>query len=316
MRTIFTLSLMLILRVYSFAQQPEQYFDYKWNICSKKEASFYTSSLSTDSGFVVVDYYISNHTPQMVGKFVSANKKVKNGHFTYYHPNGIVSSRGNYEFGKQIGEWIYFSSKGQKMNIAYYSNGELTGIKKSWFLNGLLADSMYFGSNFAYQKTWFDNKNISSEGQWEASGEHRKGLWTFYHKNGAKSAIVKYNNLGKLISGQYFNEQQEDVTETAVVNRPAQFKNGIHDWNNYLTANLKFPKTETLKRNYIARVVVSFIVNEDGIVEFAEVKVPFKDAYDKIALDIIEKSPRWQPAMSQNRRIKSYFEVPITFRMD
>ena len=101
-----------------------------------------------------------------------------------------------------------------------------------------------------------------------------------------------------------------------MTDRPVLFKDGIDDWTNYLSANLFFPKNETLKRKHKARVVISFTVDEDGNVLYPEVKVPYKEEYDKIALEIVEKSPRWQPALFQNRKIRSYLQVPITFTMD
>jgi hypothetical protein len=34
---------------------------------------------------------------------------------------------------------------------------------------------------------------------------------------------------------------------------------------------------------------------------------------DKIALDVIRKSPLWKPEMDHNRRAKAYLQQPITF---
>jgi len=60
--------------------------------------------------------------------------------------------------------------------------------------------------------------------------------------------------------------------------------------------------------------VVSFVINEEGQVEEAFASSPFHPAFDKIALDIIRASPKWNPAMdAHNRKVKAYRRQPVTF---
>lgn len=176
--SIVRLTIFLIVGLYSFSnaqqQQPEQYYDYKWDVCGKKSASFYMSSLTTDSGFVVVDFYIANHKPQMVGKYVSPNRKVENGFFTYYFPSGRISSLGQYVYGRKQGSWTSFFADGQKLDRSYYENGKLVGVKLNWRRDGTLADSLYYGSDFVYQISWYNNQNINAEGRWDALGKNKK----------------------------------------------------------------------------------------------------------------------------------------------
>jgi outer membrane biosynthesis protein TonB len=63
----------------------------------------------------------------------------------------------------------------------------------------------------------------------------------------------------------------------------------------------------------VAVVVVRFIINEDGQIEDPFVSTPFHPLMDKIALDVIRKSPLWKPEMDHNRRAKAYLQQPITF---
>jgi len=61
-------------------------------------------------------------------------------------------------------------------------------------------------------------------------------------------------------------------------------------------------------------VVVTATIDEDGNVLDPFVEVPFNKNFDKIAITIFKKSPRWLPAISHNRSLMQIVKQPITFR--
>lgn len=54
-------------------------------------------------------------------------------------------------------------------------------------------------------------------------------------------------------------------------------------------------------------------INEDGQILDAEVIVPLHPEFDKIGLNAVKNSPRWNPVISHNRQISSAFRQTITF---
>jgi outer membrane biosynthesis protein TonB len=102
-------------------------------------------------------------------------------------------------------------------------------------------------------------------------------------------------------------------SDTSKVHQDAVFKAGIENWKKYVLDKTYWPAEYKITNSNVAVVVVRFIVNEDGKVEEPFVATPFHPLMDKIALDVIKKSPAWKPAMEHNRKVKGYFNQPVTF---
>jgi hypothetical protein len=54
-------------------------------------------------------------------------------------------------------------------------------------------------------------------------------------------------------------------------------------------------------------------VDEEGLIQDAEVTGSLHPDFDKIALEAIKNSPKWIPAIDHNRKIKAYRRQPVTF---
>ena len=89
----------------------------------------------------------------------------------------------------------------------------------------------------------------------------------------------------------------------------AECPNGIA---NFLYTNLVYPPliTETLYES----VVVVFNVDEDGSISNVRVKESVHPDLDKEAISVVQKMPRWKPAMSNGRQVRSKFHVTILFQ--
>lgn len=63
------------------------------------------------------------------------------------------------------------------------------------------------------------------------------------------------------------------------------------------------------------RVIVSFIVNEDGKVSNIKVERSI-DTYtlDKLAVNTVSKMPAWQPGENNNKKVKVKFILPVDFK--
>ncbi len=95
----------------------------------------------------------------------------------------------------------------------------------------------------------------------------------------------------------------------------SEFPGGARAWQTYLTKNLNYPQG-AMDRNAMGEVVIQFIVDKNGSINFAELYKSADYFLDKEALRMIVESPSWTPAVQDGRVVKSYKKQPIIFRLE
>lgn len=79
--------------------------------------------------------------------------------------------------------------------------------------------------------------------------------------------------------------------------------------------NIEYP--EIAKENGIqGRVFVSFVVNQNGMVEQARIARGVDPSLDKEALRVIQNLPQWTPGKQRGKPVKVAFTVPINFQLN
>lgn len=101
-----------------------------------------------------------------------------------------------------------------------------------------------------------------------------------------------------------------DFTETQ-----AQFKGGMEAWYDYLRMNLTFPK-QTQILGIQGTVLLRFVINTDGSIQDVEVVRSVEASIDQAAIEVIENSPQWNPAIHQGRPVRSRMTIPIKFKLN
>jgi protein TonB len=91
---------------------------------------------------------------------------------------------------------------------------------------------------------------------------------------------------------------------------PPEFPGGEMAFHNYLNKNLKWPDPAIDVQGI---VIISFFVEKDGRLTGFKVAKSLQTVFDSEALRVIMKSPKWVPAMKNNKPIKSKYSVPIKF---
>lgn len=84
--------------------------------------------------------------------------------------------------------------------------------------------------------------------------------------------------------------------------------------NKYLQTHLKYPALAK-ENNIEGKVVVEFIVNENGFVHNAAIKKGIGGGCDEEALRVINAMPRWKPGRQNNKAVKVYLLLPIVFQL-
>ena len=141
-KTTYLIFLFFLFITKSGAQNIERYYDFRWKECEPNAARFYSKIAKTDSGYLRKDYYIRERKLQMNGMYLDSLCKIRNGHFTLYHANGVLESCGKLIQNKREGLWLSYYNNGFMKDSTVYSNGEMVGKSLSWYSNGYPSDSI------------------------------------------------------------------------------------------------------------------------------------------------------------------------------
>lgn len=298
------------------AQKIEKYYDYAWHPTEDiGRARYYALIEKKDSLWQRSDYFIREKKLQMFGSYRDEENKIAVGHFDYYYANGFLESTGEYVNGKKHGLWLQYHENGMMRDSSFYDNGNIVGISQGWHRNGYPADSLVYNNDGSGMGIfWFDNGNPSSAGRY-AAGRKMHGRWQFFHQNGNLSSLEVYDT-GNLLSKQYFDEAGKEIKDTTSKDTAASFPGGQKAWAKYLQKNLYFPSQWKLSNTDQVIITVDWVIDEEGNISNVFVSAPFHPDFDKIAVNVISKSPKWNPAISHNRKIKAYRRQPVTFSQE
>ena len=93
-----------------------------------------------------------------------------------------------------------------------------------------------------------------------------------------------------------------------------EFPGGPDSLQAFLAREIQYPPVA--KNNGITgTVLVEFVVEKDGQVTNAKVKVPLFPECDKEAVRAVMSLPKWKPGKNMGKPVRSYYQVPITFRL-
>ena len=98
------------------------------------------------------------------------------------------------------------------------------------------------------------------------------------------------------------------------VEQPAEFPGGPAAMMKWLSNNIRYP--EAAQANGIhGRVVVKFVVEKDGSIGSPSIVKGVDRDLDQEALRVVKRMPKWQPGKNNGQPVRSYFNLPVTFRL-
>jgi len=110
------------------------------------------------------------------------------------------------------------------------------------------------------------------------------------------------------------SNKQSKETAFDVVEKMPEYPGGQMQMMTFLMENMKYPK-EAQSKKIEGRVIVTFIVEKDGMVTEAEVVKSVYPALDEEALRVVSIMPKWQPGMQKGKPVRVKYTIPITFRL-
>ena len=100
-----------------------------------------------------------------------------------------------------------------------------------------------------------------------------------------------------------------------VVDEPASPQGGVEAFSNLIRKNLRYPAESRTNHKY-GKVLVRFVVNENGSVSDMEVLESPDELLGKEAMRVLALSPQWVPAKKEGTPVRQQLIFPIEFKLD
>ncbi len=109
-------------------------------------------------------------------------------------------------------------------------------------------------------------------------------------------------------------EKPKEEEIFVAVEQQAEFPGGQAALMKWLSNNVRYP--ETAQQNDVqGRVIVKFVVEKDGSIGAATILKGVDKDLDREALRVVKKMPKWQPGKNNGVAVRSYFNLPVVFKV-
>ncbi len=99
-----------------------------------------------------------------------------------------------------------------------------------------------------------------------------------------------------------------------VVEQMPEYPGGLAELMKYISMNVHYPEA-AMKTGTQGRVLVRFIIEEDGTVSDAKVVQRVSDELDAEALRVVSAMPKWTPGRQNGQPVRVKYTMPVTFRL-
>ena len=119
-----------------------------------------------------------------------------------------------------------------------------------------------------------------------------------------------------VVSDDAVNDEEENDEEEIYtrVEKKAEFQGGLNALMEYLRSNLCYPE-QAANLGLQGRVIVSFVVNTDSTISNVQIERGVDSLLDDEAIRVVSSMPKWIPAEQNGRKVRSYFRLPVLFKL-
>ena len=89
----------------------------------------------------------------------------------------------------------------------------------------------------------------------------------------------------------------------------------IGDIYGYLNKSVRYPR-QAINAGVQGRVIIQFVVNEDGHISRAAVMHGIGGGCDEEALRVVNAMPAWKPGKQNGQPVKVNYRLPISFKLE
>ena len=107
---------------------------------------------------------------------------------------------------------------------------------------------------------------------------------------------------------------EDDNPETVVPDKQPEFPGGLEALLDYLGTNIKYPASAQKKKHHGGRIMVQFVINQDGSVgDLKTIGKVFNADCEAEVHRVIKAMPKWNPGMKDGKPVRVSYTVPIQF---
>ena len=143
-------------------------------------------------------------------------------------------------------------------------------------------------------------------------GGTKHGYFQSFYPNGEMVRNDYFEN-DRLVEGKCFSSEGAEVEYFPYVLMP-RFSGGHSALYEFIEKELKYPQ-EAKKRGVEGAVIVLFTIDEEGFVRDPRVVNGDRDYFNKEALRLVNKFPKWEPGEVDGIPSPIQVSVPVEFRL-
>jgi len=307
------------------AQEGPQYYNDNWEQTNKRRATYYRIITKEDTIFKVEDHFASGALYR-TGYRTSVESEVylyRTGHYTFYDvdESGFKVREGDYLSGRRSAIWQnYYKHSDVVKSKTYYEHDTIVGTvfqydsathkinEMAEYINGSLKRTLTIKGNDTTVKVEKEVKKKEKDRVdtvYYESGKIKK-LTTF--KDNIKTESKCYDESGLLMA--CVGDEPKDVIFHYVEKMP----HTPYDLGSYLSKNIKYPKLAR-EENVSGRVIVKFVIDEDGTVCDVNLNKGIGGGCDEEAMRVVTEMPPWTPGRQNGQAVRVYFTLPIVFKL-
>ena len=168
-------------------------------------------------------------------------------------------------------------------------------------------DLMYEARKFVSQLPLFTPGLLNGE---------KVRVWKYallYFGNYKDKEETHNSSLGKIFKKKTGTPRNPPASDKEIEQLPT-FPGGVYSLVEFLGANIQYP-AECEKAKIEGRVLVEFVVENDGSITSLVVKQSVHPLLDQEALRVVGQMPRWFPATTDKGTVRVKYTVPISFKL-
>ena len=130
----------------------------------------------------------------------------------------------------------------------------------------------------------------------------------------AEMATQEVGNATEVANGEPTEQKPKKAPKKVftVVEEMPTFNGNLNQW---LAENMKYP-SEAVKNKEQGRVVVQFIISEEGEVMEPKIIRSVSPSLDKEALRVVSSMPKWNPGKANGKPVAVHYMLPVSFKLN
>jgi TonB family protein len=325
MKALYTL-LLILLGVTGYAQLYDTtYYDRQGTYVSKDKGVTYKikSRIADRKGLYHLAWFFADGTLVSKGASLNSSGQPYFGMYASYYRNGKKQKEGEYQTLKwdehsttPTGKWNYWHESGAPAVEMEYVQDETTKTITERYLNAwdTAGTQTITNGNGQYQTNWCqylpDTNCFELKGAVENGLPHGEWLCA---RNGTYISYKEQYDHGKFVKGLSYDTKGKKYVYSQH-ETPTEYVDGDSLMWVFIGANIKYPQLE--KENDIqGKVVVGFIVNEDGSLSDHTLLRKVSPGIDAEAMRVAKLLPSFKPATKLGQPVKSQYNLPLVFKL-